>query len=171
MFFQLPKFVEETRPREKIIFPSSQNCSFQKEHRTSQILDSLCSVFPYKSFRLHYRCLTSPSMANKHLLLCTYVQALSMPSRLPSGFYSQLHHCPSVYLEDVKVTTWLLKWFVVVESLKCVLLFVTPWTTARQASLSLTISRSSPKFMSIELMMPSNHLFSHSLIFSFNKGI
>ena len=35
---------------------------------------------------------------------------------------------------------------------------VTPWTTARQASLSITNSRSLPKLMSIELVMPSNHL-------------
>ena len=34
----------------------------------------------------------------------------------------------------------------------------TPWTPARQASLSITNSRSSPKPMSIELVMPSNHL-------------
>ena len=37
-------------------------------------------------------------------------------------------------------------------------LFVTPWIAARQASLSITNSRSWLKLMSIELMMPSNHL-------------
>ena len=37
-------------------------------------------------------------------------------------------------------------------------LFVTPWTTARQASLSITNSWSPPKPMSIESVMPSNHL-------------
>ena len=37
-------------------------------------------------------------------------------------------------------------------------LFVTPWTTARQVSLSITNSRSLPKLMSIESVMPSNHL-------------
>ena len=37
-------------------------------------------------------------------------------------------------------------------------LFATPWTAARQASLSITNSRSLPKLMSIEWMMPSNHL-------------
>ena len=36
--------------------------------------------------------------------------------------------------------------------------FVTPWTAARQASLSITNSRSLPKLMSIESVMPSNHL-------------
>ena len=51
-----------------------------------------------------------------------------------------------------------LKTFVVVQSLSCVLLFATPWTAAPQASLSFTISRSLLKFMSIELMISSNHL-------------
>ena len=45
-----------------------------------------------------------------------------------------------------------------VQSLSCVRLFVTPWTAARQAFLSITNSRSLLKFMSIELVMPSNHL-------------
>ena len=44
------------------------------------------------------------------------------------------------------------------QSLSRVWLFVTPWTTACQASLSITNSRSLPKIMSIELVMPSNHL-------------
>ena len=45
-----------------------------------------------------------------------------------------------------------------VHSLSCVRLFATPWTAARQSSLSITNSQSSPKPMSIESMMPSNHL-------------
>ena len=45
-----------------------------------------------------------------------------------------------------------------VQSLSRVRLFVTPWTAARQASLSITSSRSSPKPMFIESVMPSNHL-------------
>ena len=45
-----------------------------------------------------------------------------------------------------------------VQSLSCVWLFATSWTTARQASLSITNSQSSPTPMSIELVMPSNHL-------------
>ena len=40
----------------------------------------------------------------------------------------------------------------------CCWLFATPWTAALQSSLSLIISQSSPKFMFIELVMPSNHL-------------
>ena len=45
-----------------------------------------------------------------------------------------------------------------VQSLSHVQLFATPWTVARQASLSITNSRSLLKLMSIESVMPSNHL-------------
>ena len=45
-----------------------------------------------------------------------------------------------------------------VQSLSCVPLFVTPWTAAHQASLSVTNSWSLLKLMSIESVMPSNHL-------------
>ena len=45
-----------------------------------------------------------------------------------------------------------------VQSLSHVRLFATPWTTARQASLSITNSQSLPKPMSIESVMPFNHL-------------
>ena len=47
---------------------------------------------------------------------------------------------------------------IVVQSLSHVWLSVTPWIAARQASLSFTISQSLLKLMSIELVMPSNHL-------------
>ena len=45
-----------------------------------------------------------------------------------------------------------------VQSLTRVRLLATPWTAARQASLSITNSQSPPKPMSIESVMPSNHL-------------
>ena len=52
-----------------------------------------------------------------------------------------------------------------VQSLSRVRFFVTPWTAARQASLSITNSRSLLRLMSIELVMPSNHLiFCHPLL-------
>ena len=47
---------------------------------------------------------------------------------------------------------------VVVQLLSHLQFFVTPWTAARQASLSFTISWSLIKLMFIETMMPSNHL-------------
>ena len=45
-----------------------------------------------------------------------------------------------------------------VQLLSCVQLFATPWTAAHLASLSITNFQSVPKLMSIELVMPSNHL-------------
>ena len=51
-----------------------------------------------------------------------------------------------------------MKGFRSVQSLSHVQLFVTPWTAARQASLSITNSQSLLKLMSIELVMPSYHL-------------
>ena len=64
--------------------------------------------------------------------------------------------------------TWRILWcvpfnlkgicFAVVQSLSHVWLFVTPWTAARQAPLSFTISWSSLELMFIESAMPSNHL-------------
>ena len=45
-----------------------------------------------------------------------------------------------------------------VQSLSCTRLFATPWTAARHASLSIENSQSLLKLMSIELVMPSNHL-------------
>ena len=45
-----------------------------------------------------------------------------------------------------------------VLSLSCVQLFVTPWTAAHQAFLSITNSQTLLKLMPIESLMPSNHL-------------
>ena len=53
-----------------------------------------------------------------------------------------------VFLYQIKSDQWLSR----------VRLFATPWTTARQASLSITNSRSLPKLMSIESVMPSSYL-------------
>ena len=53
-----------------------------------------------------------------------------------------------------------------VQLLSHVLLFTTPWSAAHQASLSITNSRNLPKLMSIESVMPSNHLIlCHPLLF------
>ena len=52
----------------------------------------------------------------------------------------------------------IIEWFSSVQSLGRVLLFATPWMAACQASLSITISRSSLKLTSIKSVMPSSHL-------------
>ena len=48
-----------------------------------------------------------------------------------------------------------------VQSLSCVQLFATPWTAARQASLLIINSESLFKLMSVESVIPSNHLILH----------
>ena len=59
-------------------------------------------------------------------------------------------------LGEVKLSLSLL--FSSVQSLSRLQFFATPWITARQASLSITNSQSSPKLMCIESVMPSSHL-------------
>ena len=54
-----------------------------------------------------------------------------------------------------------------VQSLSCVQVFATPWTTACQASLSFTNSGSLLKRMSIESVMPFNHLILYRPLLSF----
>ena len=66
-----------------------------------------------------------------------------------------------IYLGSLFPTSIL---FSTVQSLSWVSLFATPWTAARQASLSITNSRSPSKPMFIELAMPSNHLILRCLL-------
>ena len=61
-------------------------------------------------------------------------------------------------LSNQHLTLICLDCFIAVQSLSCHQLFMTPWTAACQASLSFTTSWSLLKFMSIELVMPSNYL-------------
>ena len=70
------------------------------------------------------------------------------------------HRPPDLF--DVQ---WLIYQLGSVQSLSRIWLFATPWTAARQASLSITNSQSVLKLMSIESVMPSNHLIlCHPLI-------
>ena len=61
------------------------------------------------------------------------------------------------YIINLPLSVVLL-WFSSVQSLSRVQLFATPWTAARQASLSITNSRNLLELMSIQSMMPSNDL-------------
>ena len=59
-------------------------------------------------------------------------------------------------MQSIEVT---LQWLVQVSSVtQFCTFFATPWTRARQASLSITSSQSLPKLMSVVSVMPSNHL-------------
>ena len=66
----------------------------------------------------------------------------------PNGSFPSLHQVEPPQISD----------FYSVQSLSYVQLFATPWTVACQASLSITTSHSLLKLMSIESVMPSNHL-------------
>ena len=69
-------------------------------------------------------------------------------------------------LAYANTSRWISHQFSSVHSLSHVWLFVTPWTASCQASLSITNSRSPPKLMSIESVIPSNHLIlCHPLLF------
>ena len=71
----------------------------------------------------------------------------------------------SMYPPGIAGLAVLWVWFSSVQLLSRVWLFVTPWIAAHQASLSITNSQSAPRPMSIESMMPSNHLIlCHSLL-------
>ena len=75
-----------------------------------------------------------------------------------------LCECKLVFLQEWTFLD-MLSVSVSAQSLSHVRLFVTPWTAGRQASLSFTNSWSLLKLMSINYMMPSNHLiFCHPLV-------
>ena len=82
---------------------------------------------------------------------------LSFPHSVHS-LHLCLYFCP----ENRYISTMCLKFYTCafssVQSLSCVQLLVTPWTAAHQASLSITNSWSLLKGMTIESVMPSNHL-------------
>ena len=71
---------------------------------------------------------------------------------------SSLRMFLNAYITGAIFLLQLLRCFSSVQSLSCVRFFVTPWTAAHQASLSITNSCSLPKPMSIESMMPYSHL-------------
>ena len=69
------------------------------------------------------------------------------------------HHELVISIFQLTEKQWMNFWvFSSVQSLSRVWLFVTPWTAAYQASLSITNSRSSLRLTSIESVMPSSHL-------------
>ena len=114
-----------------------------------------------------FQCLVNVNY--KVLIGCIcHFQSGSLFYILGSSFCKSLQSLISAQIQGAKLNS--------VQSLSHVRLFATPWTTARHASLSITNSRSSPKLMSIELVMPSNHLilcqpFSLCLNLSQHQGL
>ena len=101
---------------------------------------------------------------NPHLFRLLRWQSGSLPLAPPGNsfaklvlkdIYPMLLGNPSLPETSVTTVSLLSR---AVQSLSCVPLFVTLWTAAHQASLSITNSQSLLKLMSIELVMSSNHL-------------
>ena len=86
-----------------------------------------------------------------HCLAFSPLSKISCLCQYISGLYA----IPFIYLSSLLPVSYHLG---SVQSLSRVRLFATPWTTVRQASLSITNSQSLLKPMSIESVMPSNHL-------------
>ena len=85
------------------------------------------------------------------LLMCVLSPSKCALDFLPCFFNTtSLIHFEFIFVYGVQFSS--------VQSLSHVRLFVTPWIAARQASLSITNTQSSPKLMSIESVMPSSHL-------------
>ena len=83
------------------------------------------------------------------------------------GVLNWLYHTPTLSTPISRPCIIVSFVFSSVQSLSHVRLFATPWTAARQASLSIPNSQSLLKLMSIEPVMPSNHLiFCHPLFLS-----
>ena len=123
-----------------------------KDNRYTCITESLCHAAEINTtLQANYTSIfkkiiqkhSFPVLLNKLSNSWVWVQSCSFHRNLVERFVSY-RLCPFQFSS--------------VQSLSRVWLFVTPWTAARQASLSITNSRSLPKLMSIELVMPSNHL-------------
>ena len=91
-------------------------------------------------------------IAKSCLTVCNPMDC-SPPGSLSMGFSRQEYQSGLAFPSPV-----LWDQFSSVQLLSCVQLFAIPWTAACQTSLSITNSQSLPKLMSIESVMPSNHL-------------
>ena len=81
---------------------------------------------------------------------CSFLAYTSTRTSSPTLVGLTVHFCRLCRPKDLPISS--------VQSLSCVRLFATPWTAARQASLSITNSWSLLRLMSIELVMPSSQL-------------
>ena len=134
------------------------------------------SIWAYSKLPFIFHCsyFLQASPYNRNLIVITILSCHSKEnihtSCLVMYFYLHFTVCfflhsvktfPAVFSISIKLlfknkcTNWHV---VVVHSLNRVRLFATPWITACQVSLSVTISQSLLKFMSTELVMLSNHL-------------
>ena len=159
--------------------------SFLKLYDLVKVLRKLWSSwkeFPPEKWKINHIKIKKKKKVLKHFLSLLRMGELghgrgrspTAPWRQGTQIYFRKEHRPGDtenlsspgHQEHALVSNWASSTaFCSVQSLSCVRLFATPWITACQASLSITNSRSLPKPMSIESVMPSNHLIlSRSLL-------
>ena len=118
--------------------------------------------FPVPLMSVTTPCTLSKSRVTVSSQFCVFPTCFSQPITLFSSRTSSRHpvHWTIQFLPIHQLFSdfILLFQFSSVQSLSCIQLFATPWTAACQASLSITNSQSLLKLMSIESVMPSNHL-------------
>ena len=126
------------------------NFIYQSHFRFTGKLNIMCRDFLYTS--CPHTCIVYP--------IINTIYQFCMLAKIETTFVHHYHPESIVYIRSpsmlytVRVQTDV----VFVQSQSHVRLFATPWTAACQASLSFTISLSLLKLMSIESVMPSNHL-------------
>ena len=119
------------------------NVTFQREYVRKN------SMSTFWDLRLLPKC-TLPANRDQIAASLTHAFIYQIPQSRESKTYSLTVVCQAVQWPSTLV--------IVVQLPSCVQLLMTPWSAARQASLSFTVSQSLLKLMSIELVMPSNHL-------------
>ena len=106
--------------------------------------------FPYSSFLVQWICTAvSPNMLSHFKLTLFPSEPLA---------WNLLRRLMFIWARNLASLTYFGKWSSVQFCRSVMSDSVTPWITAHQASLSITISRSSLKLMSIESVMPSSHV-------------
>ena len=115
----------------------------------------LISLLPFNVFHQEIVYLTTTNMCT-HIYVCTYIFVLYIHMYV----YMCVCVCIMYIYGCVLYITYTCVYISVssVQSLSHVWLFATPWTAALQTSLSITNSQSLIKLMSIESVIPSNHL-------------
>ena len=103
------------------------------------------------SIKILYWCYFNGHLSMKNCTICLLSFYFSLLLVIYKYTHTHTHTHIYIYIYQYLI-------IVVVQSLSHVLLFATPWTAACQAFLSFTISWSLLRLMSIELVMPSNHL-------------
>ena len=121
-----------------------------------QLLKASCP----RAQALIWEATTRSPQSNRGGPLCTATRGIPHKAKKTSTAPTSKSHfyAPTVSHLTKKLDSSIHNSLSSVQSLSCVWLFATPWTAARQASLSITNSWSPPKPMSIESVMPPNHL-------------